>query len=50
MNQRIIKYEKETDSFAKDDLLKVIHENEALINQAIRGILEGKEDVINYDY
>jgi len=50
MNQRIIKYEKEADEFIKKDLLKIINENEVLINQAIKDILEGKESTINYDY
>lgn len=50
MNQRIIKYEKETDESVKVDLLKIIQENEATIKQVITNTLEGKEGTVNYDY
>lgn len=50
MNQRIVKYEKELDQAKKTDFLKIINENDELIKQRIKDVLDGKEDQISYDY
>lgn len=50
MNQKIVKLEKEQDEENRVDLVKVISENDSLIRNKIKEILDGKIDQINYDY
>ncbi len=50
MNQKIVKLEKEQDETERLGLIKVISENDSLIRNSIKEILDGKIDQINYDY
>lgn len=50
MNQKIVKLEKEQDEENRVELVKIISENDSLIRNKIKEILDGKIDQINYDY